>query len=97
MTNILHYDTCFRYFLLMKNVPKGIIEANNTFFRVELFHFNLEPMMIDKITQAINNNPCGIPNNFTYLGSSKNHFNGDAIKSNKMYETPSKKAMILKM
>jgi len=31
----------------------------------------------------------------TYFGSSKNHFKGEAIPSNKIYETPSKKATIL--
>ena len=40
--------------------------------------------------------PCGIPNSFTYCGSSDKYFIGTAMNNNKIYETPSNTAKILK-
>jgi hypothetical protein len=45
----------------------------------------------------INNKPCGIPSNLTYLGSSNIYLIGVAIKSNRRYDIPSKKATNLKI
>ena len=45
----------------------------------------------------MNSIPCGIPNILTYVSSCNKYFTGVAINNSKMYESPSKKAMILKM
>lgn len=46
---------------------------------------------------ATNSNPCGIPNNLTYCGSPARYLMGVAINNKSIYETPSKKATILKI
>ncbi len=50
-----------------------------------------------KTIYPIKSRPWGIPNNFTYEGSFNKYLMGVAINNSKIYETPSKKAVMRKM